>query len=787
MIKRYLENEASGGSVDAASLLKDADELLAGRFTGQVQQCRLRRLTDVLREEEVKRVDLLKIDVQRAEWDVLQGLEAEDWERIGQVVLEVHDWEGGSGRAAEIRELLQQKGYEVTVAQDELLEGTDRYNVYGVRRGYRENGRSHVIDLEEEDWSNGSEWSVSEVREYARERLPEYMVPHRWVVLEQMPLTAHGKVDRERLPAPVAERAAEREAEAEWTAVEELVAGIWNEVLKQEVVGRDESFFELGGHSLLATQVISRVREVFSVEVGLRRLFEEPTLGGFSYGIEEELRAGAGLTVPALERLGAEERAQWGGLLPLSFAQQRLWFVDQLERGNPFYNSFKAVRMKGEFDVEALERALSEIVRRHEVLRTRFVNVGGEPRQEVLEAAPIKLELTDLSSLNEAEREVAVRKAAMTDKDEPFDLATGPMLRVKLLRLSEQDHAVLLTMHHIVSDGWSLGVLTKEVATLYAAYSRGAESSLPELAIQYADFAVWQRRWLQGEELERLLTYWRAQLGGTLPVLQLPFDRERPATPSFDGSQLTYRLSPEITAALKELSRREGVSLFMTLLAAFQTLLHRQSGQEEILVGTAIANRNYRKTEDLIGFFINQLVLRTDLTGEPTFVELLQRVKEVCLGAYAHQDMPFDKLVEELQPERNLSRAPIIQVHIGLEKAAVQTATIANSHFFNPIDNEGVQARFDLTLWVRDLGHQLLLTWTFSTDLFNPETITDMHYSYETLLQDLAANPTKTIGDLNVVSEKQAARETEQFEESREHFRTVKPKAQTLQVKTATN
>ena len=238
---------------------------------------------------------------------------------------------------------------------------------------------------------------------------------------------------------------------------------------------------------------------------------------------------------------------------------------------------------------------------------------------------------------------------------------------------------------------------------------------------------------------------------------------------------------------MKELSRREGVTLFMTLLAAFQTLLHRHSGQEEILVGTAIADRNYRETEDLIGFFINQLVLRTDLTGEPTFMELLERVKEVCLGAYAHQDMPFDKLVEELQPERNLSRSPIIQVHIGLEKAVVQTATIANSHYFSPIDNEGVQARFDLTLWVRDLGQHLLLTWTFSTDLFNFETITDMHYSYETLLQDLLANPTKTIGDLNVISQKQKDREAAQETENRNHFRAIKPKAQTLQVKTATS
>jgi non-ribosomal peptide synthetase component F len=290
---------------------------------------------------------------------------------------------------------------------------------------------------------------------------------------------------------------------------------------------------------------------------------------------------------------------------------------------------------------------------------------------------------------------------------------------------------------------------------------------------------------LQGEELERHLAYWRTQLGGTLPVLQLTTDRDRPANPTYNGAQLNFRLSPEMSAGLKELSRHEGVTLFMTLLASFQTLLHRHTGQEEILVGTAIANRNYRETEDLIGFFINQLVLRTDLSGELTFGELLQRVKEVCLGAYAHQDLPFEKLVEELQPERDLSRSPIIQVHIGYQKAVRQTATIANTHF-SPLGSESTQARFDLTLWVTDLGQQLVLTWTFSTDLFNPETITNLHHSYETLLRDLLAHPTKSIKELNFVSEKQAAREIELFEENRERFRAVKPKAQTLKVKAAT-
>ena len=409
-----------------------------------------------------------------------------------------------------------------------------------------------------ESWL-GEREIASELRPYLRGRLPEYMVPQRWVALEQLPLTTNGKVDRQALPAPASERELEWDGEA--TPVEELVAGIWSEVFKVTAVGREENFFELGGHSLLAVQVMSRVREVFGVEIGLRRLFEDPTLGGFSRSIEEELRAGAGVMVPPLERLGADEREQLDGVLPLSFAQQRLWFLNQLAPESGFYNSFKAVRLKGELHVEALEQTLNEIVRRHEVLRTRFVNVGGEPRQEVLEITSLKLPLTDFSSLNEAEREAAVFEAATAEKREPFDLATGPMLRVKLLRLGEEDQVVLLTMHHIASDGWSMDVLTKEVAELYEAYSQGQETPLAELPIQYADFAVWQRGWLQGEELERQLAYWRRQLGGELPVLELPTDRERPAVPSHSGAQMSFRLAPEVSAWVEgvEPARRRDV------------------------------------------------------------------------------------------------------------------------------------------------------------------------------------------------------------------------------------
>ena len=602
----------------------------------------------------------------------------------------------------------------------------------------------YVVGAEGESWLSSERDAVTVLRPFLLERLPEYMVPQRWVVLDQMPVTANGKIDRERLPEPAVTGVAEQESE--WTPVEELMAGIWSEVLKREALGREDNFFELGGHSLLATQVTSRVREVFGVEVELRRLFEQPTVRNFSRIIEEGLRAGAGITVPAMQRISVEEREQLGGLLPVSFAQQRLWFLDQLEPGNT-YNIPLAVRLTGELQVAALERTLSEIVRRHEVLRTRFVIVEGEPRQEVLKTVSIKLTVTDLSGLSETEREAAVTEAAAAENREPFDLAHGPLLRVKLLRLDEQEHVALLTMHHIVSDGWSQAVFIKEVARLYEAFSRGAESPLPELKVQYADFAVWQRGWLQGDELEKQLAYWREQLSAPLPVLELPADRARPAEQTYRGAEVNFRLTPEVSAGLKELSRREGVTLFMTLLAAFQTLLHRYSGQQDIIVGSPVAGRNYAETEELIGFFVNTLTLRTDLSGEPTFVELLRRLKDVCLGAYAHQDLPFEKLVEELQPERDLSRSPLFQTMFILQNAPQPEQRLAGLNM-SGVECENTTAKFDLTLLFHEQGEELRGALQYSTDLFDRARIERMLQHLEVLLQGIVMNPERALWEL---------------------------------------
>ena len=402
-----------------------------------------------------------------------------------------------------------------------------------------------------------------------------------------------------------------------------------------------------------------------------------------------------------------------------------------------------AVRLKGTFNVDALERTLTEIVRRHEVLRTRFVDVAGEPRQEVLPPAPITLAVTEL------EDEEAVRALVNAEASEPFDLATGPMLRVKLLRLGDEDHVVLLTMHHIASDGWSMGVLIKEVATLYAAYIQGEASPLPELAVQYGDFAVWQRGWLQGEELERQLGYWREQLSGELPTLELPADRPRPALQSYRGAHLGFRLSAEVSAGLKELGRREGTTLFMTLLAAFQTLLHRYSGQDDIVVGSPVAGRNNAETEGLIGFFVNTLALRADLSGEPTFVELLKRVREVCLGAYAYQDVPFEKLVEELQPERDLSRSPLFQAMFILQNTPEQQELRLPGLKLGRVGGgETATAKFDLLLSLQESGEALQGALEYSTDLFDKARMAQLLGHFEVLLQGIVANPRERLWEL---------------------------------------
>ncbi|HEX8921031.1 MAG TPA: condensation domain-containing protein, partial [Pyrinomonadaceae bacterium] len=448
-----------------------------------------------------------------------------------------------------------------------------------------------------------------------------------------------------------------------------------------------------------------------------------------------------GLQAPPVLPVGRDRE------LPLSFSQQRLWFIDQLEPGNNAFNIPIAIRLSGRVDSDALEQSLNEIVRRHEVLRTSFTTIEGKLGQVINAEQVLRLPVLDYSGLNEDERQQQVRRHSAQETATAFDLSHGPLLRAKLLRLSEEEHVLLMTMHHIVSDGWSMGILIREVAALYEAFSHGAASPLPELAIQYADFAVWQREWLEGEVLEKQLGYWREQLGGAPPVLELPTDKARPAMQSFSGAVYEFELGQELRKGLEALSRREGATLFMTLLAAFQTLLGRYSGQTDIVVGSPVANRNRAETEGLIGFFVNMLVLRTDLSGNPSFRELIGRVRETALGAYAHQDVPFEKLVEELQPERDMSRSPLFQVVFVLQNAPMPNLELPGLTL-SPVEIDSSTTHFDIMLMMEESEHGLSGWIEYNTDLFEETTIRRMQQHLEILLRAVIVNPEQHVSQI---------------------------------------
>src|SRR3990172_5937896 len=440
------------------------------------------------------------------------------------------------------------------------------------------------------------------------------------------------------------------------------------------------------------------------------------------------------------------------GPCPLSFAQQRLWFLDQIEPNTPLYNIPTAVRLSGALNIEALQKTLDAIVARHEVLRTTFVSVDGGPVQVIAESRSVEMSVIDLSEWPKAEQGAEVQHLLDEEAKRPFNLSQDLMLRATLLRLGEQDHVLLLVMHHIASDGWSMGVLFRELSALYGAFSSGGPSPLPELPIQYADFAHWQRQWLQGEVLESQLSYWKKQLNGSLPVLELPTDHPRPPVQTFLGAWQSLVLPKALSESLKALSRQEGVTLFMTLLGAFQTLLHRYASQDDVVVGTPVANRNRAEIEGLIGFFVNTLVMRTDLSGNPSFRELLAQVREVALGAYAHQDLPFEKLVEELHPKRDLSRNPLFQVGFVLQNAGRQALELLGLTL-NPLEVGSGTAKFDLTLSMVEGAEGLRGTLEYNTDLFDAATVTRMLGHYQRLLEGIVANPEQRISDLPLLTE----------------------------------
>ena len=695
----------------------------------------------------------------RVAWDLAayqRIVKSDTKKRVAQLRSELNGLEAGGEEPEAFYALGEQEGYETRLC---WAAAADCFDVHYLARGaaiepssvfdvgttrelgfWREYVNDPLIPVRLQQLSE-------HLREHTRRLLPDYMMPSRIVVLDALPLTENGKIDHREL--------SRRESHSELgkyvgprTQMERSLTAIWRELLRLERVGIHDNFFELGGHSLMATRVTARVRDVFNVELPLRTLFETPTIVGLGLRLENLRPERGDFVLPPLTKGSRPER------LPASYGQRRLWFVEQLHLAGAAYNMPMALRLEGELDVEALELGLAEVIRRHESLRTRFDVREGEVVQMIDEPGDFHLSLSDFSALRAQERQQEIRHRIQQEVEHRFDLQADPLFRAALLRLAEHEHVLLLTTHHIVSDGWSQGILIQELGTLYRAFSQALPSPLPEMPLQYADYALWQRSWLQGEILARQLEYWLGRLAGAPESLALPTDRPRPAVASFRGGTVPFALSSELTRGLQESAQRNGVTLYMVLLAAFQVLLSRWSGQKDILVGTPVAGRTHRQIEGLIGFFVNTLVMRSDLTANPTFEELLTQVKETTLGAYTHQDLPFERLVEQLNPIRDLSRQPIFQVLFSLQNMPAEALDLPGLRL-RSLGGEHITAKFDLALDMGEARSSLHGAFEYSADLFERQTIERLAEYFGSVLEGIVADAQRRCGDMPLLSEAQ--------------------------------
>jgi amino acid adenylation domain-containing protein len=606
----------------------------------------------------------------------------------------------------------------------------------------------------------GQAVGVGELRDYLRQTLPAHMTPQTFTRLDVMPLTRNGKVDRKALPAPdPAASAAPGEAVRPGTPLEEVLAGVWCDVLGLEGVGAEDNFFDIGGHSLKAVQVASRLSDLLRVELPVRAVFEAPTVRSLAGVVEQALKLEPGAARPPIERTARD------GRLPLSYGQQRLWFLDRLTPGGNAYNLPAELPLDGDLDAHALAQALSEVVRRHEALRTTFALSGDEPTQLIHPPAPVPLPLVDLSALPEPDRLAATRRLRDESALRPFDLSAGPLLRAALLRLGEGRHLFLLCMHHAVSDGWSTAVLLSEMRTLYSEFRAGRPSPLEELRVQYADYARWQRGWLQGEALANEVSYWKRKLDGAPTLLELETDRPRRQARAAGGAQASVVFTPGLSRSLREFGRREGATLFMTLMAGFQALLHRYTGQGEVLVGTPVAGRGRVELEPLVGFFVNMIAVRGGFGGRPSFRELVRQVRGTSLEAYAHQELPFDKLVEELQPRRAPGRNPIFQVVFLLQDVQPPTPDIgALSTPSNIITS--TDAKFDLELHLTDTPDGVRGSFFYNAELFDGASVMRMAEHFTRLLERALEAPDAELSTLPLLGERERRRLVDEWNDT---------------------
>ncbi|MCL6755243.1 amino acid adenylation domain-containing protein [Nostoc sp. CCCryo 231-06] len=596
--------------------------------------------------------------------------------------------------------------------------------------------------------------SVTTLKRFLQEKLPNYMVPAVFVILDSLPLTPNGKVDHQNLPACDRTRLdLEETFIAPRNSTEETLFSIWAQLLGLEQIGINDNFFNLGGHSLIAAQILSRIRESFQVELFFHHIFANPTIAGLAGLIEQHSHLKQQLQRPAMQRISRS------GYLPASFAQERVYFIQEVAPESTAYQAQVTLRFTGKLDVAALEQCLNEIVRRHEIFRTTFPAIDGRLFQVIHPAEAIRLTVVDLQTFPESEQEAEIQRLFDAEVQKPFYLNQLPLVRWLLLKLSHQDHLLIHIEHHMVHDGWSFNnVFLNEFVELYQAFCLGNPSPLPELTLQFGDYAHWQREWVKSQEAEAQLAYWQQQLSGSPPLLELPSDRPRPAEQTYNGAQVRVELPISLCESLRVLSRQEGITLFMTTLAAFLVILRRYTGQDDLCVGTAVANRRMRETEQLIGMIVNNLVLRTDLSGNPTFRELLGRVRQVSLEAFANEDLPFDKVVEVLKPIRNLSYNPLFQVMFSFHDSPRPDLTLPELNITTNValSNQSTKFDLDVVLIPQHGGEKgISVIWEYNTDLFDAATIQQMVEQYQTLLVGIVANPEQRVSELPLLTQTQ--------------------------------
>ena len=758
VVKKLIENEQKKLELPAAPAI-EVDELLAGRFDQQIYPCRVRRLSDVIAENGVQHIDLLKIDVERAELDVLRGIDPADWDKIEQVVVETEDAADSIGREKEIAEFLRSLSYHVVVDEDERLKGSGLHNIYAIRSANLVQSDAGSMVQPAKKARPSEVLSVSTLRNYLAGKLPEYMVPSAYVFLRALPVTVNGKLDRKALPPPSQERPAlEQPYVPPRTEMEETLSRLWEEALHVSRVGVYDNFLHLGGHSLLAAQVISRVQKTYGVHLSLRSFFDKPTLADLADVIEKNRTERLPESIPLIPVPRDRD-------IPLSFSQERVWFLLQFEPLSIAYHFQATLKITGPLDVPAFERSLSEIVRRHEILRTTFTRKNGDLIQVIHEAQPFTLPVVQVRASGQQSAKEALDVLIRQELEKRFDTSQLPLIRWILFSLSDREFVLLDIEHHFLHDGWGFNVFLGELLTLYKAFAAGRPSPLPAPAIQFADFASWQRQAVLSESAQAQLTYWRKKLADVKPVSELPTDHSRPPVQTFQGGLLRLPLPLDLSRNVRSFSSRQGTSLFVTMMSAFFTLVFRYSGQNDLCVGSTVANRQQSGAEGLLGMLVNNLVLRAQIPSQATFKDIVSQVRDVTLEAYENQGIPFHHIVQDLGLDRNLSVNPLFQVMFNFHNSPLEIPEIPELTFELTEALSNGSAKFDLSIivipsferrlllnsaWDKD---DLMMLWEFNSDLFEEGTIRRMIGHYQTLLEGVIADPGQRISDVSLLKE----------------------------------